>query len=131
MTALDHPTTDQIELPRVLQALADPVRLAIVRVAGDRDDLPCAAFFEDIPRSTMSHHWRVLREAGIIRQRNVGTKRLNTLRRNELQERFPGLLISVLNAAQSCPTANNPRPHEGKPTPDNFPTAPSAHAAAT
>jgi DNA-binding transcriptional ArsR family regulator len=93
---LEHPQLKDVTLEQVLRALADPVRLQIVRLASRSPALPCNRFFEEIPKSTMSHHWRVLREAGLIRQEGSGTERLNSLRRKEIQERFPGLLKVVL-----------------------------------
>lgn len=94
---LDHPDLNDVSLEDALRALADPVRLSIVRLAARSPALPCNRFFEEIPKSTMSHHWRVLREAGLIRQEGSGTARLNSLRRKELQQRFPGLLQLVLH----------------------------------
>ena len=91
-----HPDLADVPLESVLTALADPVRLAIVRMADAEDCLPCSAFIAAIPRSTMSHHWRVLRDAGVIRQEPNGTQKLNSVRRAELDERFPGLLDAVL-----------------------------------
>src|ERR1700759_5206299 len=95
---LGHPATDEIELAGVLQALSDPVRLRIVvalpaggRRSGKSIDLP-------VVKSPSTHHFRVLREAGVIRQRQEGTSRLNSLRREDLDARFPGLLAAVLGA---------------------------------
>jgi len=70
--------------------------LEIVRLAARHPQLPCNRFIEEISKSTMSHHWRVLREAGLIRQVGEGTSRLNSLRREELDKRFPGMLDFVL-----------------------------------
>ena len=93
---IPHPSLDDVPIEAVLTALADPVRLSIVRMADAQDCLPCSAFIAAIPRSTMSHHWRVLREAGVIRQEPNGTQQLNSVRRAELEARFPGLLDAVL-----------------------------------
>ncbi len=98
---LSHPELADISLAAVLHALSDPVRLEIVRLAAAHTDLPCNAFFDQIPKSTLSHHWRVLREAGLIRQRHEGTQKLNALRRDEVDARFPGLLDAVLAAPAS------------------------------
>ena len=95
---LPEPDAASLELPRVLQALADPVRLSIVRLAARGEPLPCNAFFEKIPKSTLSYHWKVLRESGLIRQTKDGTSRLNALRKADLDARFPGLLDAVLAA---------------------------------
>ena len=93
---IPHPSLDDVPIEAVLTALADPVRLSIVRMAVAEDCLPCSAFIAAIPRSTMSHHWRVLRDAGIIRQEPNGRQKLNSVRRAELDARFPGLLDAVL-----------------------------------
>jgi DNA-binding transcriptional ArsR family regulator len=96
-----HPATEQIELAAVLHALSDPVRLKIVGALDSLDEGECAMGAIDVPvtKSTCTHHFKVLREAGVIRQRSQGTARLNTLRRDDLEARFPGLLDTVLRAA--------------------------------
>jgi DNA-binding transcriptional ArsR family regulator len=94
-----HPELDEIELPAVLHALSDPVRLRIVAGLARADDVSCGSFELPVTKSTCTHHFRVLREAGIIRQRAAGTARLNTLRREDLDARFPGLLATILDAA--------------------------------
>ncbi|MFA6046096.1 MAG: helix-turn-helix domain-containing protein [Phycisphaerales bacterium] len=83
----------------VLKALADPVRLRIVRVVRERGEVPCHEHFRDIPKSTLSHHWRVLRLAGLVHQRGDGVRRLNSLRAPDVDARFPGLLDAVLGQA--------------------------------
>ncbi|MEM8782342.1 MAG: helix-turn-helix domain-containing protein [Planctomycetota bacterium] len=98
MRSLKHPRAEDLILSDVLRALGDPVRLEIVRMAEGCDGLPCNAFLEAIPKSTASHHWRVLREAGVIRQVPEGTSRRNFLRREDLEARFPGLLDAVLGS---------------------------------
>jgi len=94
-----HPELDEIELQAVLHALSDPVRLRIVAGLARADDRSCGSFALPVTKSTCTHHFKVLREAGIIRQRQAGTARLNTLRREELDARFPGLLATILAAA--------------------------------
>lgn len=98
-TTIVHPSLDDVPLTALLRALADPVRLSIVRMAAREDGLPCRAFEEAIPKSTMSHHWRILRESGLIRQESQGVSKVNMLRRREIDERFPGLLAAVLAQA--------------------------------
>jgi DNA-binding transcriptional ArsR family regulator len=93
-----HPATDEIELAAVLQALSDPMRLRIVLALAGSAELSCKAIDLPVVKSTCTHHFRVLREAGVIRQRQEGTSRLNSLRRDDLDTRFPGLLDSVLGA---------------------------------
>ena len=94
---LHHPDRDEIELPAVLHALSDPHRLEIVRrLAEDTEPRACGSFGFDISKSTLTHHFRTLREAGVIEQRKDGTTKLTALRREDLDARFPGLLDSVL-----------------------------------
>jgi DNA-binding transcriptional ArsR family regulator len=90
-----HPGRDQLTFTSVMAALSDPVRVAIVARLADAEpdgELACTTFALPVSKSTQSGHFRVLREAGIIRQRDVGTRRLNRLRREDLDARFPGLL---------------------------------------
>ena len=97
---LYHPATADLELPTVLHALSDPQRLRIVRkLSADPEPRPCGSFDVNVSKSTCTHHFRVLREAGVIEQEVLGTARLNSLRREDLDERFPGLLDAVLAAA--------------------------------
>jgi DNA-binding transcriptional ArsR family regulator len=96
---LPHPARDEIELAAVLHALSDPMRLRIVVGLAVEDKRTCKSFNLPVTKSTCTHHFRVLREAGVIRQRVEGTTRLNSLRRQDLDARFPGLLDSVLGAA--------------------------------
>ena len=99
--SLRHPDRDELRIADVLHALSDPQRLAIVaKLACDCEPRRCGAFDLDITKSTLTHHFRVLREAGVIRQQEEGTARLNSLRREDLQVRFPGLLDAVLSAAK-------------------------------
>jgi len=94
-TELIHPDREDLHFTAVLAALSDPVRLAIVaRLAdiGPDAELACTTFALPVSKSTQSGYFRVLREAGVIRQRDEGTRRLNRLRRDDLEERFPGLL---------------------------------------
>jgi DNA-binding transcriptional ArsR family regulator len=94
---LPHPTREEIELSAVLHALSDPVRLKMVAyLAGSDRERTCGSFDVPVTKSTCTHHFKVLREAGIIRQRQAGTARLNTLRREDLEDRFPGLLATIL-----------------------------------
>jgi len=95
---LAMPDEAAIELTAVLQALADPVRLQIVRELDGGDERACGLFALTVAPSTRSHHFRVLREAGIVRTRVSGTRRLVSVRRPELDRRFPGLLDAVLSA---------------------------------
>jgi DNA-binding transcriptional ArsR family regulator len=98
--AITHPKRDEIELPRVLHALSDPVRLQIVASIANGGECPMGAIDVPVAKSTCTHHFKVLREAGVLQQRQVGTARLNTLRREDLDARFPGLLDTVLRSAE-------------------------------
>jgi DNA-binding transcriptional ArsR family regulator len=97
--ALPHPGADELELAGVLHALSDPIRLRIVAELAPGDERSCSSFKLPVVKSTCTHHFRVLREAGVIRQRCEGKTRLNSLRRDDLESRFPGLLDAVLGAA--------------------------------
>jgi DNA-binding transcriptional ArsR family regulator len=95
---IQHPERDAIEIASVLHALSDPMRLRIVAALARGDERTCASIELPVAKSTCTHHFRVLREAGVIQQRQEGTARLTTLRRDDLDARFPGLLDSVLSA---------------------------------
>ncbi|GAA0561182.1 ArsR family transcriptional regulator [Saccharopolyspora erythraea NRRL 2338] len=94
-----HPDESEIDFFAVLSALCDPVRLSIVRALDQRTEVACGTFDLPVAKSALSRHFRVLRESGLIRQRDDGTRRLNTLRRDELDRRFPGFLDLVLREA--------------------------------
>ena len=101
LAPLAHPARDELEMAAVLHALSDPMRLQIVaELAADGGERACSSFGLPIVKSTCTHHFKVLREAGLIRQRVTGTKRVNSLRREDLEARFPGLLDAVLAGYQ-------------------------------
>jgi DNA-binding transcriptional ArsR family regulator len=89
---------DELELAAVLHALSDPVRLQIVAMLADGNEQTCGSFSLPVTKSTSSHHFRVLREAGILSTRIGGKNRFNRLQRDQLEERFPGLIDAVLRA---------------------------------
>ncbi len=92
-----HPAAEEIEITAVLHALSDPQRLRIVReLAASEEPLACGSVALDVAKSTRTHHFRVLREAGLIEQRRDGTRKLSVLRRADIDARFPGLLDAVL-----------------------------------
>jgi DNA-binding transcriptional ArsR family regulator len=105
--SLHHPAVEDLQLEGVLHALSDPVRLQMVREPARRDE-PCACGTIDVPvsKSTRTHHWRVLRENGLVTQVEAGTAKLTELRRDDLDARFPGLLAVVLREEPATTTAS-------------------------
>lgn len=100
--SLQHPDRHEIEMAAVLHALSDPVRLRIVaELAADGVERTCKSFDLPVVKSTCTHHFKVLRESGVIRQRAAGTTRVSSLRVEDLEARFPGLLAAVLAGALS------------------------------
>ena len=97
--SVENPAVEDVSLQQVMEALADPVRRSVVaQLARAGMDLSCGAFDLPVSRSTSTHHLHVLREAGVISQRYVGTTKLNALRVEELEARFPGLLPTLVAA---------------------------------
>lgn len=98
--SLHHPSREQIALEDVLAALGHPVRMQILRALTAEGECPCGSVSDSlgITKSTATHHWRVLREAGVISQRPDGRNTLTTVRCEDLQARFPGLLDAILAA---------------------------------
>jgi DNA-binding transcriptional ArsR family regulator len=98
---ISHPTIDDVEIVDILHALGDPVRLQIVRIAArTKTALPCSAFNLNLPKATASRHFQILRDAGILKQTPEGNQRLISLRRKELDKKFPGLLRLVLTSSE-------------------------------
>jgi DNA-binding transcriptional ArsR family regulator len=92
-----HPRLDDVPLATALHALADPCRLDIVRRLSKKCELSCqSASCGSVPKSTLSNHMKILRGAGLIQTRPAGREYLSTLRREEFEARFPGLLDTVL-----------------------------------
>ena len=99
-------------LTDVLYALSDPTRLWIVALLDTGGDQCCSGNgLSAVPKSTLAHHFKVLRETGVIVTRTEGTYSVNSLRRADLEARFPGLLEAVLHSFPPCPLTN---PHSGK-----------------
>ncbi|MFD9685372.1 ArsR/SmtB family transcription factor [Kitasatospora sp. NPDC059146] len=96
--ALVHPAVEEIDLYDVLHALSDPTRMTIVRVLRAEPERACGTFPVDVAPSTLSHHFKVLRESGVISQREEANRRFSALRTVDLERRFPGLLDTVLAA---------------------------------
>jgi DNA-binding transcriptional ArsR family regulator len=95
---LIHPPATELELAAVLHALSDPVRLGIVRSLAEEGPRTCGTFQAPVAKSTLSHHFRVLREAGLTLTEPEGTQRVVSLRTDDINARFPGLLDAVLGA---------------------------------
>jgi DNA-binding transcriptional ArsR family regulator len=94
-----HPYIEEIQLGSLFAALADPLRRQVIQnLCREKDGVErtCASFNLNVSKSTMTHHFRVLREAGLIRQIDYGNSRKVTLRREDLEKRFPGLLDLVI-----------------------------------
>jgi DNA-binding transcriptional ArsR family regulator len=98
MTLPHEPELADVPLTTVMQALSDDVRLRIVRELAAGGEQICGTFELDVSKATRSHHFRVLREAGLTRTRVDGTRRYVSLRADDVGERFPGLLDAVLGA---------------------------------
>jgi DNA-binding transcriptional ArsR family regulator len=94
-----EPGRKELLLTAVLYALSDDVRLGIVRQLAVRGEQACGAFEVERPKSSLSHHFRVLRESGVVTTRKEGKTLLNALRRADLDARFPGLLGAILEEA--------------------------------
>ncbi|MFD7920766.1 ArsR/SmtB family transcription factor [Streptomyces sp. NPDC059740] len=95
---LPEPATADLRLETVLAALSDPLRLRIVQrllLESEEFDHTCGWFHIDRPKSSLTHHFRTLREAGVTRQRQYGLERRSQVRVADLRERFPGLLELV------------------------------------
>jgi len=99
--------TDELDLPSVMHALADPSRLRMVAALNGGLEMSCSSLGEQagtgMAKSTTTHHLSVLRDAGLIRTRHEGQKKLATLRRPELDEKFPGLLDAVIKGMDNSP----------------------------
>jgi DNA-binding transcriptional ArsR family regulator len=104
MRSLDHCRAGEISLSGVLHALADPTRLKIARVLSDRHEHVQADFPADVTQSTLSHHMKRLRQAGVAWSRPDGTRCYVSLR-PELDQCFPGLLAAILAAGRQQPPA--------------------------
>jgi DNA-binding transcriptional ArsR family regulator len=107
MRQLNHPAIADVSVEGILHALSDPVRAQIyARICDSAESQSCASFQDCpvrglLPKSTLSMHFRVLREAGLIRSERSGVELRNTSRRAELDQRFPGLLAALLGAYEA------------------------------
>jgi DNA-binding transcriptional ArsR family regulator len=98
---LTHPEPDEFDLLDILHALSDPTRTTIVQTLRAAPERACGTFPVDVAPSTLTHHFRVLREAGVIRQREDGNRRWTALRDEDLKTRFPGLLDAIVTAHEN------------------------------
>jgi len=103
MRPLIHPPIEDVTVEGILHALSDPVRVAIyAQLAGADCAAMCSDFLQvsdrSIPKSTLSQHFRALREAGLVRSERHGVEMHNTTRCKEIEQRFPGLIVAILNA---------------------------------
>jgi DNA-binding transcriptional ArsR family regulator len=103
MRPLFHPSVDEVTVEGILHALSDPVRVAIFAdIVGSECSQNCSTFQgvtrRAIPKSTLSQHFKILREAGLVRGERHGVEMLNSSRCTEVNKRFPGLIAAIVNA---------------------------------
>ncbi len=97
----EQPSRDEITLPKVLHALSDPVRLEIVLQLAGSGEIACGCFGLVMPKSSLSHHFKVLRSSGVLLTRREGKEWVNSLRREDLDALFPGVLDSIIAAVRT------------------------------
>lgn len=98
---LSHPTPEDMDIGRIFAALADPIRRRVVLAlaAKPNEIRDCSSFELPVTKATRTHHFRILRESGLLRQVDLGNSRTNQLRIKELEQRFPGLMTLILAEA--------------------------------
>ena len=108
-----EPAVEDLQLPRVLAALAEPNRLATVQYVARSDEACCSEVIQEaglsMTKSTCSHHLRILREAGVLTKRIQGTKGYTKLRKDDLDRRFPGLIDAIIDAENQDPSLERSR----------------------
>lgn len=99
METHSHPKLKNIGLDQALKALGDPVRLSIVKqlLKDPSQEKACGTFDYSVTKATFSHHLKILQDAGLIRRRQEGTKKMTSLRSEEVDKRFPGLLEMIIS----------------------------------
>jgi DNA-binding transcriptional ArsR family regulator len=102
-TDIQQPLRDDIALTQVLHALSDPVRMQIVLKIARSGQVACGAFDIPMPKSTLSHHFKVLRESGVVACRREGNELMNSLRFEDLEARFPGVIKAIIAAHHFMP----------------------------
>ncbi len=101
MRQIKHPGIEQVELTDIMYALSDPTRLEIVgRLANAGRKMTCGELDLNRPKSSMSHHFKILRAAGIVETLIEGTEHMNALRLEEIERKFPGVLQSILRSLE-------------------------------
>ena len=101
MRQIKHPGIEQVELTDIMYALSDPTRLEIVgRLANAGRKMTCGELDLNRPKSSMSHHFKILRAAGIVEKLIEGTEHMNALRLEEIERKFPGVLQSILRSLE-------------------------------
>lgn len=106
MKPLVHPALEDITVEGILHALSDPTRVEIfAKMADSKDSATCSSFImvgeKPVPKSTLSQHFKVLREAGLVRSERVGVEMQNVSRCTEIDTRFPGLLRAIIGALKT------------------------------
>ena len=97
MRQMKHPPIDQVDMTDIMHALSDPTRLEIIRcLASKHQPMTCGELVLDRPKSSMSHHFKILRSAGLVRTVIEGTEHMNSLRLAEIEKKFPNVLSSIL-----------------------------------
>jgi DNA-binding transcriptional ArsR family regulator len=100
-----QPDRDQLDLVTILAALSDPTRLGIVATLAEVGEVSCRIFGDGGNKTALSYHYAKLREAGVTWTRIDGTQRFISLRRDDLDARFPGLLDSIVTNARRAASA--------------------------
>ncbi|TGK01079.1 ArsR family transcriptional regulator [Leptospira semungkisensis] len=95
-----HPSVEQIELTSIFEAVSDPIRRKILLRLMEVEEAMCSAFLEYAPKTNLSYHISKLREAGLTYTRMEGTKKILTLRRTDMDKRFPGLLEAIIESSK-------------------------------
>ena len=104
MKTVTHPAVQDLDLAKVLKALSDPTRLVLVRMLAAEKDLSCSALCLGRPKSSMSHHFKIMIEAGLLRVEVAGNSHSNNLRLDDLEKRFPGVVPSILRVGGHYPS---------------------------
>ena len=99
-TPLEHPALEDVSFPDALEALRDPHRLRMIAALAREPGQSCGAIMPPVSKPAASRHFKILRAAGLLKQWDSGTQRLNALRREEFEARFPGLLGLALAEAE-------------------------------